>query len=303
MLKTTTLTEIANNNNTGVEYEIALFYKLLQDPNEVDLVKHAIDLRSDAEKVLNITNKIDSKHILNALKSSNYTLLDCSFETQNDDIGPSDVILYIQDNSGVKSQLGLSIKYSNQCTKNCTGMYFITQQQRSALEIELPIYISKYIEEMDKEYGNAHKWFRERKPSTTTDAYIDLIRDAVIKNWENITNKEVLFNSLFQADSPIDYWVCEFKPNGRYILITQPIKVTKNDIHYISIAKYETSYIGFYLHGKMIAKMQVKFNNGILENIYDRKGKRKVAHADCIHDGIEMIYGKPFGSWNFSVIR
>ena len=42
--------------------------------------------------------------------------------------------------------------------------------------------------------------------------------------------------------------------------------------------------------------MQVKFNNGFVE-------KCKKQTPDFICEGVEMAYGQPFSSWNFSVER
>lgn len=52
MLYSYTLSEIRENINTGVEYEIALFYVLLSiKPNEQSQVMKAIQERWDAAKV------------------------------------------------------------------------------------------------------------------------------------------------------------------------------------------------------------------------------------------------------------
>ena len=301
MLRPNTLSEIRNNVNTGVEYEIALFYKLLTREEERRQVLEAIQGRSDASTVLSIYRRTDISGIKFELSQRQLSLQDVSFETQNDEVGPSDVVMYVMDVNGITSQLGLSIKYSNTCTLNVSGMYFITKQQRQVLEKQLTRYTQLYLEEMNDSYGSVQNWFRKRKPSRTTDQYIDLIRDGVIDNWINVHDKEKLFDYLFHADSPIEYWVYEYKTNNRYKLNCAPMKVGHKDVPSIEIHKYQTSYVAFYLFGERIAHMQVKFNNGFLESVYNSKGVRKIANSDFTYGGVEMVYGKPFGSWNFSI--
>lgn len=301
MLTQTTLSELTTNVNTGVEYEIALFMKLLSEDERRE-VFGAVRLRDDADKIETLYNNINTSSIYEALSGRGLRLEDCSFETQNDKIGPSDLVMQVRNSVGELQCIGLSVKYSNQCTKNCTGRNFISEAQRAELEAILPEYTRMFIDEMTDVYGDVKNWFRHRCTNRITDKYIDLVRDAIIANWGNVRDKELLFDTLFQADSPIEYWVCEFKSRGRYKLIVQPASVQHKDVRHITIAKYQTSYIGFYLQGRMIAKMQVKFNNGFIESVYNQKGKRKRKSCDFVYKGEEMVYGKPFGSWNFSVI-
>lgn len=301
MLGSNTLNEIRTNVNTGVEYEIALFYKLLPSDDERRQVLESIQARHDAATVLSIYNRTDISGILSELRKRRLSLYDVSFETQNDEVGPSDVVMYVMDGDGARSQIGLSIKYANTCTLNVSGKYFITQQQIRELQQSLETYTRKYIEEMTNTYGKVQNWFRQRKPSVTTDQYIDLIRDAVISNWKNVEDKARLFDYLFHADSPIEYWVYEYKPNGRHKINRDPMKLGHKDVPNIEIRKYQTSYVAFYLNGERIAHMQVKFNNGFLESVYDSKGNRKIANSDFTYEDKEMVYGKPFRSWNFSI--
>lgn len=73
---------------------------------------------------------------------------------------------------------------------------------------------------------------------------------------------------------------------------TKPIK--NLDPENIELIKEATSFIGFKTNNVLFAKMQVKFNNGILEK---SKGKK----CDFTMDGYSMKIGDPFGSWNFSI--
>ena len=292
MLYKTTLSEISRNINTGVEYEIALFFALLKKNTlEQAQIMKAINTRKDADKIKNIIAITDTTSVEKALELRGQTIHDVSFETQNDEIGPADIVLHLND--GLK--LGLSVKYANTCTLNVTGRNFITDSQISELKNLLPTYTQKYIEEMLRSYGSVDNWFRKRKASLITDAYIDLIRDAVIANWKNVKNKRQLLSELFHNDSPIEFWVITYGNNG-YTLKTKPTTINVSRADDIILGKYQTSYVAFYLDGTMVGHMQVKFNNGFVE-------KCKKKNPDVVCQGVNMAFGQPFSSWNFSVER
>ncbi len=292
MLYNYTLDEIRGNINTGVEYEIALFYVLLKNnPSEQTKVMDALNSRYDASKIKSIISQTDTIAIEQALEKRGFTLEDVSFETQNDEVGPADIVMFVSNGETV-SKIGLSVKYANTCTLNVTGRNFITDIQIAQLKKQLPAYTQKYIQEMSQKYGDVGNWFRMRKPSETTDAFIDLIRDAVIANWGNVRNKTSLLSALFHADSPIEFWVVTYGNSG-FSLKTKPQTIDMSRANDVTIGKYQTSYVAFYLDGTMVGHMQVKFNNGFIE-----KCKK---NPDVVCQGIEMAYGQPFSSWNFSV--
>lgn len=294
MLYNYTLSEIRENINTGVEYEIALFYVLLSiKPNEQTQVMKAIQGRWDAAKIKSIISYTNARQITDALSTRGLSLTDVSFETQNDEVGPADVVMHTKDKNGKTSKIGLSIKFANTCTLNVTGRNFITDAQISQLRRLLPEYTNRYIQEMTKLYGDVNNWFRMRKPSTVTDAYIDLIRDEVIKNWGNVRNKTSLLSALFHSDSPIEFWVITYTDRS-YTLKTKPQTIDMSRANDVTVGKYQTSYVAFYLDGTMVGHMQVKFNNGFIE-------KCKKTTPDVTHQGVRMSYGQPFSSWNFSV--
>ena len=154
MLYDHTLGEIMTNTNTGVEYEIALFYKLLEHkPQEQASVMEAIKARNDCPKIEDIISHTDTAKIIKALKSRGLTYSDSSFETQNDDVGPSDVILYAEDPQGNVCRIGLSVKYSNKCSLNLTGRHFLTEEQIARLkERYAKIYLPQFLEYMQIRY-------------------------------------------------------------------------------------------------------------------------------------------------------
>lgn len=294
MLYHNTLNEITSNINTGVEYEIAIFYKLLENkPAEQKQVMSAIQSRYDAAKVKSIITYADTNIILSSLNKRGLEYVDAAFETQNDEVGQADIVLITKDNSSKQVKIGLSVKYANTCTLNVTGRNFITDSQISELRAKLPNYTQDYINEMTATYGDVSKWFRMRKPSRVTDAYIDLIRDAVISNWKNVQNKTSLLSALFHSDSPIEFWVVTYTNTG-YTLKTKPQTIDMRRAGDVTVGKYQTSYVAFYLDGVMVGHMQVKFNNGFVE-------KCKKINPDVVCQGVKMAYGQPFSSWNFSV--
>ena len=146
---------------------------------------------------------------------------------------------------------------------------------------------------MNEEYGDNENWFRQRKQSRITDSYIDLIRDAVIENWPNIERKHELFAALYHSDSPIEFWVIKYSTRN-YTVNTSPTSIDFSRVNDVEVRKFKTSYIAFYLDGIKIGHMQVKFNNGFVEAC-----KKKV--PDITEQGIDMSFGQPFTSWNFSV--
>lgn len=294
MLYQNTLTEIASNINTGIEYEIALFYQLLFiRPDEQKKVMSAIERRKDAAKVKEIISNTDTTQIQWWLMSKQYgILIDASFETQNDSVGPSDIVLYAEDKGNI-SKVGISVKFANTCTMNVTGRKFITESQIDLLKQELPHYTDLYIQEMTRTYGDVDNWFRKRKPSSVTDQYIDLVRDAVIQNWKKVNDKATLLSALFHIDSPIDFWVVTYDRSGIPHL-EKPQTIDLSHARSVWVDKLETSYVAFYLGRHRVAHMQVKFNNGFVE-------KCKKKNPDVVWQGVEMAYGQPFSSWNFCV--
>ena len=286
--------DVETNDNPGVEYEIALFYVLCEELGlDVSTLKSTMHNRHDWKKIESIIAISNPSSIINEIRNRMFFLVDVSFETQNDKVGPADIVLHIKDRLGNKSMIGLSVKYANSCTLNVTGRNFISDKQISKLRNQLITYTEDYIAEMNSKWGNVDNWFRKRKPSITTDRFIDLVRDAVIENWPNIQHKRELFEALFHADSPIEFWVVTYTNKG-YRLNTVPANINSDRINDISVAKYQTSYVAFYIDNIPIGHMQVKFNNGFVE-----KCKKKI--PDLIVQGVPMSYGQPFSSWNFSV--
>lgn len=119
MLYENTLDEVRNNINTGVEYEIALYYALLAiKPSEQAKVLSALETRNDADKIMGIIGYTSIQPIIDALKLRGLSLIDVTFETQNDEVGPADVVMIVVNGNGTKEKIGLSVKFFNTCTLN-----------------------------------------------------------------------------------------------------------------------------------------------------------------------------------------
>lgn len=298
MLYKDTLNIIRENTNPGVEYEIALFYRLLTiKPEEQKQVLDAIESRHDSQKIKDVISYTNVDEINIKLGETGHTYLDVSFETQNDEVGPADIVL-ILDNG---DKLGLSVKFNNSCSLNVTGMSFINAQQKDALKKRyIDEFVEDYINDMSERFGSPANW--SRKTSEITDRYIDEIRDAVIRNWPNVGDKIYLIKKLFHADSPIKFWLVTYKGKG-YSVETDPVSINSERADEINLDRFQTSYVGFFLDGRMIGKMQVKFNNGFLEKYLNHKNQPKKKSFDFEYEGEKFLYGNPFGSWNFSLVH
>ena len=296
MITQKTIREIKDNVNTGVEYEIALFRCLLKNESEIREVDSAIQSRHDARKINSIINSTNISSIKNELQRHSLSLTDVSFETQNDEVGPSDIVMFVKVANGATERIGISVKYANTCTLNATGRKFLTESQILELKRKLSDFTDDYISEMTSLYGHVGNWFRQRKPSVTTDKYIDLIRDEVIANWSHKSdaNKRCILMEAYQETSPIEYWVYTYTATAQ-VLDAHPYKIAPSDVSNVELKKFKTSYVGFYLHDRLIGKMQVKFNNGFVE-------KCKKVHPDRIVEGVRMSFGQPFTSWNFCIV-
>lgn len=284
---------LRNNNNTGIEFEYALFYLLISENEQKFFISEVVYYHQFKDRILDIISNTDIKNLIFSLQSHSWSKFNVKLATQVDDIGPADIIL--QD-SNVQN-LGLSVKYQNNCTLNVSSKYFLNEESLIKLKNELYNACKRYISEMISNYGKAENWFRRRKTSEETDIYIDKIRDCVIAEWnkKTVSKRKELLSKLVHADSPISFWVVKFVntiEGFKLEINTKPIKYL--DPNSVELTKEETSFIGFKSNNVLFAKMQVKFNNGILEK---SKGKK----CDFTIDGFSMKIGNPFSSWNFSV--
>lgn len=288
--------EWSNNNNVGVEYEFALYYLLL-DVKFRDIFKNiTINNHAKKEKILQIIDA-QKANIYQQISRPEYSIYKYVYlATQDDTVGPSDIVLYENaDKTG--SILGLSVKYNNSCNVNISSHYFLTAIDKEYLKNIQKEYTNRHIDYQLDNRGNVENWFRIRKYSTTpySTGIIDAIREHVIISWNNgDVDKQNIINKLYQTDSPINYEVWKFTKKKLKVLEKPNIAINPNDIY---IAKYRSSYIGFYHGDTLLCKMQVKFNNGILE-----RATSDSKDAICVND-VYMKMGDAFGSWNCTPVK
>lgn len=284
------------NNNIGVEYEFALYYLLLDNEYQNIFNRLTISNHTKKDKILQII-EIQSDNVYQQIYKPEYLTYRYAYlATQDDSVGPSDIVLYEnEDKSG--NVVGLSVKYNNGCNVNISSLIFLTQEDKEELKNIQKELIAKHIEYQKNTKGHASNWFRQRKCSTTPYSIdcIDAIRDRVLYRWNNgYLNKQSIIDKIYQTNSPIDYEVWKFTRKKLKVLEKPIVDVNVCDIN---ICKYRGSYVGFYDNDNMICKMQVKFNNGILE-----RSTPESKDAICI-DGIYMKLGDAFGSWNCTPVK
>lgn len=326
MLHPDTLNEIRVSHLKCVEYEIGLFLCLLTNPDEIEAVINAASTREDYKKILGIANNANKEAILNILSYAGMSLLDVSFESQNDEVGPADVVVYASNRHGENKKIGLSVKYDNDVICNYTGRDILTEEQISNLQEQLPAFADRYLNEMIERFGSFEEWYRirfetnQKIASEVTNEYIDLVRDAVVDRWTIMSQeeKDEFLYKVYRTDSPLDYWIYSFQKKGKFILCTNPPYIRRSAYPRVTIEKIAGQYLGFFLDGQLLGKTQVKFNNGIFERYTSKPykdaieaGNNELANSifaqyaaqgkGIMVEGKPLKYGVPFTSWNFEI--
>lgn len=326
MLHPDTLNEIRESHLKCVEYEIGLFLCLLTNPDEIEAVINAASTREDYKKILGIANNANKEAILNILSYAGMSLQDVSFESQNDEVGPADVVVYASNRHGENKKIGLSVKYDNDVICNYTGRDILTEEQISNLQEQLPAFANRYLNEMTERFGSFEEWYRirfetnQKIASDVTNEYIDLVRDAVVDRWAIMSQeeKDEFLYKVYRTDSPLDYWIYSFQKKGKFILCTNPPYIRRSAYPRVTIEKIAGQYLGFFLDGQLLGKTQVKFNNGIFERYTSKPykdaieaGNNELANSifaryaaqgkGIMVEGKPLKYGGPFTSWNFEI--
>jgi hypothetical protein len=290
---------LKTNYNTGFEYELSIGYLLLSKISKKSssiLINDVILHHPKANVICQHIKRISYLKKYPDIEQLIYN--DILVTTQNDEVGPSDLVLKLDDNV----DLGLSIKYENKCNINLSGKHFLTNDSLQYLRSLLPIYIEKYIREMKNEYGDIKNWFRKRKKSSATSEYIQLIIDRVIHDWIYVEQEKIL-KRFYHYDSAIDYWIITIPHASSRDLVdiemnTKKLISTKDVI----VKQYSESMIEFSEKGKIFATMQVKFNNGILERYHKYPDKYRQQPNVTDIEGKSVKRGDPFGSWNINIV-
>lgn len=284
---------LITNRNVGIEYEYAILYLLSSREDQDKFMNDVIMHHFLKNKICKIISNMNINPIIDKLKD--FGLYTIYLATQMDEIGPADVVLINNENKN----LGLSVKYNNNCLCNISSEYFLSKENIKMLKDNLFSVCEKYIDEMNSIYGNPKNWFRRRKQSFETKTFIDTIREVVINDWNLKTKdeKNAIFSKLLHINSAIEFWELKIKKRkNKYNINLNENPITMPNMDTIELVKYADSYIGFKSNNIIFAKMQIKFNNGILESPKNNK-------YDFIENNIPMKIGTPFTSWNFSYLK
>lgn len=289
-----------NNRNPGREHELAIRLALaltygLKNDATISFVKAHPRADFINELALQIRSSLNDLIIL----PTGGCALDIRDATQDDSIGPSDLVIQYsveKDNY----ELGISAKFETDVSHNPSGRKFLSADQVEKLKNTLrKITIPEYIFEMTCKYGERipssdgrDNWYR--KPSEVTSDFIYKIGQIVADRWNNsldLDKKRIIANDLSHTKASIPYIVIRIDgpPYKVRIVDEDRPKISFLDVDNVEcVPKEKSQYVYFFnctLRNAPIARMQVKFNNGILRV-----------------KGGKTIIGDPFGSWNFEFL-
>ena len=296
--------ELIANNNPGIEYEIAVAFHLMGEKQKEEegfysnvVMEHprSTRIKDSIENLKTHSEEGDWPVIFLESRNEESYYVSLAY-TQDDNLGPADVMICCCD----EIQFGVSVKFRNRNNWNPSALNFINENDKEELiQLYEQKYLSDYLSYMEKTYGrceyidfsnNYTNWYRKR--SKITDLYIDIIRDRVIKRWneKNEKEREKIFKAAYHDNSTIDYFDLILQENQPPLISSpQPIPTNISDIQ---IEKHKTSAVRFYLNGKLTDNLQVKANNGFIE----RHGNRNSFYVNDIKWG----HGDFFGSWDWT---
>lgn len=292
-----TIEDLLNNQNTGIEYEFGVACALMGTTQHNDFLTNIIEPHIDTDTILKVCNSTKSslQQLLDKHNFNDEYYISLA-ATQDDDLGPSDVLVCCEK----KILFGVSVKFANKNNWNPSAKNFIKNDAIDKLKAKYQTtYKPQYIKDMENRFGKCtiikgakNTWSRKR--SCITNKFIDIIRDEVIKAWNVKTEaeKEGIMRKGFQILSPIKYYTIIIK-DKLTCEINEPEIVFSADK--VNIEKHATSYIAFKVNNKIVVKLQVKFNNGFIEKA------KKVTSKTFQIDEVLFTNGDPFGSWNFNI--
>lgn len=222
--------------------------------------------------------------------------------TQDDSVGPADVIVA----NTADSDFEISVKKgkSNTCQSNISGNTFYKMLGSAVPEKflkEVPAVCEGFREEMNQKFGHYSNWFRNKKCTMSSQVKKDYEHRLILNTcdvFNECHNHDMRENLLIKALNikRRNYVICRYEKNRA--VYDEPPSLENIDIERIVAKPYGDSFVGFFLDGEMLYKMQVKFNNGILEPS-EKTGRKDI----LIGDDYYASYGKPITSWNFSVVK
>lgn len=293
------------NNNAGYPEEAAYALRLIQEKRNLGLTMFAEEIALEEEIAMH--PKCDEIYSLRDITTLPQNLIlneGCLIKltTQDDSVGPADVI--VVDNGKDNPKISIKKGKSNTCQSNISGnTYYETLGclVPENLIKEIPTICKNFVIEMEQVCGHYSKWFRVRKCTRLSHIKKEyeqkLILDTckVFNECSDHNRRKSLLNKALNIETP-DYIICRYTKKGTIYEV--PPTLEGIDIDRIYAKPYKTSYVGFYLDDILLYKMQVKFNNGILERS-EKTGKKDI----LIGDDYYATYGNPITSWNFSVVK
>ena len=292
------------NNNPGYPEEAGNALRLIQEKRNLGLTMFDEEIALEKETMTH--PKRDEIYSLRDITTlpPNLTLNEgciIKLTTQDDSVAPADVI--ITDNG--ENNLPISVKKgnSNTCQSNISGNTYYKTLGCSVPENfikEIPLICEKFVIEMKQVFGHYSKWFRKKKCTRLShikkDYEYKLILNAcdVFNGCHDHNKRKALFIKALNIERP-NYIICRYTKKGTIYEAPPSLEGINIDRIY---AKPYKSFVGFYLNDVLLYKMQVKFNNGILERS-EKTGRRDI----LIGDGYYASYGNPITSWNFSVVK
>ena len=293
--------KLIKNSNTGIEYEFAIAYLLMNPSQQTIFLNEVINHHQKTAKILDVIKAIDEKILLIGTQWKKLPDYYVSLKTTQDDTlgGPADVLLC----SGKDTiHQGISIKFNNGNTWSPSGRHFLCDRTISNLMMEYRThYIPLHLQHMGEEHGactyleNSHRTTYDRKRSKITDLFIDKIRNEVILAWgeKSLEDKLEILKLGYHEYVDIDCSILTLKKNGTYKM--EEMQMIPKTINDIELVKRNTSQIEFVVDGITMGIMQVKPNGGFIQ----RDGKRNsFVVGECNYGE-----GDLFGSWNFEVVK
>lgn len=301
------------NNNTGIEYEYGTSLFLLTRKQYVFGKKLTTKEQEFLDTILSHPKIAQIREIADAasigfkdfwLQRIDDYLNRCEIIdlTQNDHYGPADTGFF--ENGNYVD--GPSVKYNNTCQANISG--------KTALETFGSSYdwnkvketrTSAFILYNTKMYGSADNWFRQNKRCPITSEVTGEIRDTFIDAFNSCKDREKRIQFLkhglnIEQNTP-SYFICKYvKRKGRITMKCTDMPNFEDDTLGMIKAGRWKGYVGFFTEDedKPVFKMQVKFNNGFLE-----EAKETIRDRIDLGCNIYARVGNPLTSWNFSLCR
>lgn len=294
------------NRNTGMKYELAVAAHLARHwgvagPRASSLEE---ELRADPRRpeVERLVDHLGTTPLAGELlrRLELGTVSDIELISQDDDT-PGDLLFH----SGRKRSLesSISVKYLTRVSRNPTGRLFVSEAFIEAKERELvERAVPEYVAEMTGGYGAPARWFRKRRTSRVASEFVAGVVREVARAWEAAPayRRRHVVQECLQYGSKIAYLTVLLTREGRsYRILEGAREHHLLDVERVAIETPAgaSQYVRF-VHARegALARMQVKFNNGILE---PHRGDRPAPIV--LADGTPCRPGRAFSSWNFQV--